>query len=334
MGGECGCHATARLMTVPNVYIDGQSGTTALKISEILSDRKDLQILRLPDQLRKDEHARRDAIAQADVAILCLPDEAAVQAAQWAAASTTRVIDASTAHRVSDDWIYGLPEIGSEFRESIRAASFVANPGCYPTSAILLLRPLIEERILCPDSPIVIHALSGYSGGGRKLIERWERDVVELNSLPYSALYALDRVHKHIPEMMKYSGLKVEPQFLPRVGAFLQGMRIEIPVHAFLLQHNGEKFANAAFAVLSERYRDEQFIEVKSGQWEGVTEFQFDPRKCNGTNQVDLSVVQHPSGHIVLIGILDNLGKGASGAAVQSLNLMLGFPENAGLMLG
>lgn len=319
------------MMALPKIYIDGQAGTTALRISEYLSKRKDLEILRLPESLRKDESARRDAIQGAKLAILCLPDEAAVQAATWALESSTRIIDASTAHRVSEGWVYGLPEIGTQARESIKNAKFVANPGCYPTSAILLLQPLIAQNILSSNCPLVIHALSGYSGGGRVLIERWERDVADLKSLPYSAPYALDRKHKHIPEMMKYSGLRCEPQFLPRVGPFSQGMRVEIPLHSSWLNQAGRVSSRDVHSVLYERYQNEQFVNVVSEDWNGISEFRFDPQACNGTNRVDLHVIPHPSGHVVLVGILDNLGKGAGGAAVQSLNLMLDFDEASGL---
>ena len=318
-------------MSLPKIYIDGQAGTTALRISEYLSPRKDLEILRLPEHLRKVESARQDAIEEADLAMLCLPDEAAVQAAAWASESSTRIIDASTAHRVAEGWVYGLPEIGTHARESIKNAKFVANPGCYPTSVILLLRPLIAQKIISSSCPLAIHALSGYSGGGRALIERWEQDVAGLKSLPYSAPYALDRRHKHIPEMMKYSGLKCEPQFLPRVGPFSQGMRVEIPLHSSWFDQASQASSRDVYSALYERYQNEQFVNVKSGVWNGAAELRFDPQGSNGTNRVDLHVIQHSSGHVLLVGILDNLGKGAGGAAVQSLNLMLGFGENAGL---
>ncbi len=318
-------------MSLPKIYIDGQAGTTALRISQYLSERKDIEILRLPEHLRKVESARQDAIQEANLAILCLPDEAAVQAANWASEFSTRVIDASTAHRVSEGWVYGLPEIGPQARASIKQAQFVANPGCYPTSVILLLQPLIAQTVMSSSCPLAIHALSGYSGGGRRLIERWEQDVAGLKSLPYSAPYALDRRHKHIPEMMKYSGLKCEPQFLPRVGPFSQGMRVEIPLHSSWFEQAGHALGRDVHSVLHERYQKEPFINVMSSSWNGAAELRFDPQACNGTNRVDLHVIQHSSGHVLLVGILDNLGKGAGGAAVQSLNLMLGFRENTGL---
>ncbi len=314
----------------PTVYIDGQAGTTALKIHEILASRDDIEILKLPDVERKNSTSRKNAINQSDLSILCLPDDAAMQAAQWADANNTKIIDASTAHRVDESWVYGLPEISSEIRQTIRSSNRVANPGCYPTSVVLLMRPLIENQILKSDCPVVIHALSGYSGGGRKMIERWESREFNMHLMRYSAPYALERVHKHVPEMMKYSGLEIEPQFLPRVGPFAQGMRVEIPLHKSWLNVAS---ADMIWETLENTYRDERFVNLKPLYTGPVDEFEFDPCACNDTNRIDLSVSAHPSGHVLLVGILDNLGKGASGAAVQAMNLMFGFEEDTGLTI-
>ena len=312
------------------VYIDGQAGTTGLVIYDFLDDRDDIEVLRLPDAERKNESARQDAISQSDLTILCLPDDASEQATQWAVASNTKLIDASTAHRVSEGWTYGLPELGNETREEIRNSSLVSNPGCYPTGVILMLRPLIAEGIIAAESPIIVHALSGYSGGGRQLIERWEDPNLDLLSLPFSTPYALDRVHKHIPEMMKYSGLRNEPQFLPRVGPFLQGMRVEIPLHASLFNASGNDVAEQISNVLFDRYQNESFVGVTSVSPDNLDEFQLNPCVRNGTNRIEIFIYNHPSGHVLLVAILDNLGKGAGGTAVQSMNLMLGFDESAG----
>lgn len=313
------------------VFVDGQAGTTALQVFEHLENRHDIEIIRLPDSDRKDAGSRKDAIRESDLTILCLPDDAAKQSAQWAEDTGTKVIDASTAHRVSDGWDYGLPEIDSDFRQAIERSAKVANPGCYPTGVILFLRPLIDEGILANDCPVVIHALSGYSGGGRSLIEQWEDPGEDLLSIPYSAPYALDREHKHIPEMMKYSGLQQEPQFLPRVGPFFRGMRVEIPLHSDWIATSSDQHGDNVYTVIADRYRDEPFVEVRQLESSGTDNRTFDPRRCNGTNRIELTVCAHPSGHVLLVALLDNLGKGASGAAVQCMNLMLGAEEGDGL---
>ena len=313
--------------SISKVYIDGQAGTTALRINELLSSHSSIRVMQLPDAVRKDDDARKEIIEESDLTILCLPDEAAVNAARWASEAGTRVIDASTAHRVAEDWAYGIPELTPESRELIRDSDRVSNPGCYPTAFSLMVRPLVEEEILSSFAPLSIHALSGYSGGGRQLIEKWNDPDTGLPGLPHSALYALERVHKHIPEMMKQTGLKLEPLFAPRVGPFNSGMRVEVPLHESL----GFSVKDVWFT-LHERYQSEQFVKVNPLVAEAASESRFDPRSCNGTNRVEINVCANPSGHALLIGILDNLGKGASGAAVQNLNIMLGFDESAGLV--
>ena len=312
----------------PKVYIDGQAGTTGLRIREWLAGRKDLDVITLPHERRKDPSARRLAVRDCDVAVLCLPDDAAREVTGWAEAADTRVIDASTAHRVADDWVYGLAELSSGQREKIRNAARVSNPGCYACAFILLVRPLVDEGLLSPETPLAIHAVSGYSGGGRSLIERWEAEENGLRELPYEAPYALDRPHKHLPEMTRYSGMNVAPQFLPAVGAFPTGMRVQVPLHAaYLDAADGSKILD----LLNERYRNDFFVEVATLTNGGSPEMALDPRLCNGTNRIELRVLNHPSGHVNLVATLDNLGKGACGMAIQSLNLMLGFPEDTGL---
>ena len=311
----------------PQVYIDGHVGTTGLRIREWMAGRRDVKVLTLPEAQRKDDTARRALVAQADVAILCLPDEAAEQAAAWADDAGTRVIDTSTAHRVADGWVYGLPELQPSQRDALRHADRVANPGCYPSAFLLLVRPLIDAGVLAPDAPLSVHALSGYSGGGRALIQKWENPALGLNSLPYEAPYALDRVHKHVPEMTVHAQLETEPQFIPAVGPFRCGMRVQIPLHAGLLRgHDGTAVRN----VLTERYAGEPFVTVMP-EAAPIDEHVLDPRACNDTNRLTLHVVPNPAGHVLLVAILDNLGKGACGAAIQNLNLMLGLPETTGL---
>lgn len=317
---------------MPSVFIDGHVGSTGLRIRELLADRNDVAVTTLDDDLRKDAAARRDAIGAADVAILCLPDAAAKEAAAWSDELTTRIIDASSAHRVAPQWVYGLPELAGQ-REKIRTAKLVSNPGCYPTSSILMLRPLIHAGDIAPDAPIALHALSGYSGGGRTLIERWQASDGGLVHLPFEAPYALDRNHKHIPELQQYAGLASAPQFVPAVGPFLNGMRVQIPLHASTIKSSPED----VWKTISSAYADEACVSVAPfdliDSSPARDERTFDPQRCNDTNRVELHVLPNPAGHVLLVGILDNLGKGASGAAVQNLNLMLGLDELTGLAI-
>ena len=311
------------------VFVDGHAGTTGLRIREWLSGRDDLELITLEGAERKDPAARRRAVETADLAVLCLPDEAAREAAAWAERAGTRVIDASTAHRTDERFVYGLPELAPGQRDAIRKAPRVSNPGCYPTGFLLLVRPLVDAGLLAPDAPLAIHALSGYSGGGRPLIGRWEDPALGLAALPFEAPYALERVHKHVPEMMRHARLAAEPLFAPAVGAFRCGMRVQVPLPAGLLPGGG---AARVPEVLRARYAGEPFVRVLAGPPGGeVPERALDPRACNDTNRIDLHAIVHPSGHVLLVAILDNLGKGAGGAAVQNLNLMLGLPETTGL---
>ncbi len=314
---------------LPKVYIDGHVGTTGLRIREWLAGRSDIELLTLAGAQRKRDAARRAVLDEADVAILCLPDAASREAAAWAAHTNTRLIDASTAHRVENGWVYGLPELQSDQRAAIRSAKYVANPGCYPSAFLLLVRPLLEAGLLEKQTPISIHALSGYSGGGRPLIEKWEDAERGLGSLAYEAPYALERVHKHVPEMTKYSLLDSAPHFVPAVGPFRCGMRVQVPIHARLLQRRG---GETVLAVLRERYRQEPFVRVLPNEQPlEINDRSFDPQACNNTNRMDIHVAPHPAGHVLLIAILDNLGKGACGVAIQNLNLLLGLPETTGL---
>ena len=312
----------------PSVFIDGHAGTTGLRIREWLAGRTDIAVITLPEDRRKNVKARRESVDRADIAILCLPDQAAREVASWTQDSATRLIDASTAHRVCDDWVYGLAELTAGQRDAIREAPRVSNPGCYASAFVLLVRPLVDEGLLPANAPLVIHALSGYSGGGRSMIERWEDDETGLLNLPFEAPYAFDRVHKHVPEMTQYSGLECEPQFLPAVGPFPTGMRVQVPLHASLFRENGKSIRD----LLNDCYREDAFIVVSSHQQDGnLPEKAFDPRACNDTNRIELQVLSHPAGHVNLVATLDNLGKGACGMAIQSLNLMLGVPEQTGL---
>jgi N-acetyl-gamma-glutamyl-phosphate reductase len=318
----------------PKVYVDGHAGTTGLRIREWLQRREDLELLTLPESVRKSSEARREQILAADLAVLCLPDEAAREAAGWveAGGSPVRLVDASTAHRVAAGWVFGLPELCADQRDAIRDAQRVSNPGCYSSAFILLVRPLVDAGLLATDTPLTIHALSGYSGGGRTLIERWEEESAGLRSLVYEAPYALERVHKHIPEMMRYAELRREPQFVPAVGPFLRGMRVEVPLHADLLHAGGgRENGKSAWEILTRRYHGEPFVQVMPALEAATHERSFDPQACNDSNRIELHVCPHPSGHVLLLAVLDNLGKGASGVAIQCINLMLGCPETLGL---
>jgi N-acetyl-gamma-glutamyl-phosphate reductase len=313
----------------PRVYIDGQAGTTGLQIRERLDGRVDLDLLEIAAERRKDPSAREELLRAADVAILCLPDDAAREAVTLAGDAPVRFLDASSAHRVAEGWTYGLAELEPGQRDAIRAAKHVSNPGCYPTGVVLLLRPLVDAALVRADAPITVHALSGYSGGGRQMIERWEDPATELASLPFEAPYALDREHKHVPEMTRYARLAHKPQFVPAVGPFRCGMRVEIPLHQALL---GGTSAERLHETIAARYADERFVDVRPFRTTAPTdERAFDPCSLNGSNRIELAVVPSPLGHVLLVATLDNLGKGAAGAAVQNLNLMLGLDETRGL---
>ncbi|HEU5462712.1 MAG TPA: N-acetyl-gamma-glutamyl-phosphate reductase [Candidatus Binatia bacterium] len=317
---------------VPKIYIDGQAGTTALRIREWLAGRDDLEVVILREELRKDAAARKKALRDATIVVLCLPDDAARDAAQWLADTPVRILDASTAHRVSDGWIYGLPELVAGQRHKIATAPRVANPGCYSSAVIMLVRPLIDAGLLPPDTPLPIHALSGYSGGGRSMIERWENPQGGLRALPHEAPYSITKRHKHIPEIMRYGKLSAEPQFLPNVGPFRCGMRVEvmIPSNASAKPVS----AQALWEALAARYEKERFVEIEPlTDASEANEFSFDPQAWNDSNKISLKVLVHESGHILLMARLDNLGKGAAGVAIQNLNLMLGVPEKTGLPL-
>jgi N-acetyl-gamma-glutamyl-phosphate reductase len=314
----------------PRVYIDGRAGTTGLELTQRLETRADLTLLGVEDARRKDPEARRELMRRADVTVLCLPDDAAREAVELGGDLATRWLDASSAHRVAPGWVYGLPELAAGQRGLIASARRVSNPGCYPTGVVLLLRPLIERGLLAADAPLAIHALSGHSGGGNKLIDRWRDPGLGLAELPFEAPYALDTRHKHLPEMVAYSKLAEPPHFVPAAGPFYSGMRVQIPLHRGILR--GDASAHALWHALDERYRGEPFVRLVPFDAPSPDERALDPRRMNGTNTLELRVVESPFGHVLLVATLDNLGKGAAGAAVQNLNLMLGFDETAGLL--
>lgn len=297
------------------VFIDGEAGTTGLQIRERLAPRQDIELVQLDPARRKDAEARREALAEADVAILCLPDAAAREAVALAEGLDVRFIDASTAHRVAQGWVFGFPELAPGAREAIAQAARVSNPGCYSTGGIALAAPLVAAGLVAPDEIASINAVSGYTGGGKELIAEMEAE-----GAPAHFVYALGQGHKHLPEIMKHARLTRRPVFAPSVGQFAQGMVVQIP-----LQLQGRKLADLRDA-LAQHYEGSRFVKVVEAAARVV------PTVLNDTNEMHLSVHgSDENGCAVLVAVLDNLGKGASGAAVQNLNLMIGADEAAGL---
>lgn len=300
------------------VFIDGEVGTTGLQIRARLAARDDITLISLPEEHRKSRLARIGAFAEADVAILCLPDAAVLEIAQDLHDLPCRVIDASTAHRTAPDWEYGFAELDSGARGRIAAAKFISNPGCYSTGAIALLKPLVDAGLIAADHPVTINALSGYAGGGKSMIAEFETGTRQ-----GGFVYATSQHHKHLPEIVARTGLTRTPIFVPQVGQFEQGMIVQVPLH---LPPGGP---GAAMQALAAHYAGQRFVQVVD---RAVLGDRIDPQRLNGTNTMDLAVDGDPdTGATVLIAVLDNLGKGASGAAVQNLNIVLGLDEGTGL---
>ena len=312
------------------IFIDGEEGTTGLQIRERLEGRPELNLITLTNARRKDARARREALNAADVAILCLPDGAASDAVKMIDSSATRVIDASTEHRVATGWIYGFPEMLSGHRENVSGASRVTNPGCYPTGAVGLIRPLVAAGILPRNHPVTINAVSGYSGGGKALIARMKNAGVDNAILSNWFGYGLGLAHKHVPEMKLYGELENVPLFTPSVGRFEQGMVVQVPLPLWDLKKAPS--VNDIREVMAEYYHSEHFVSVANIEETEKHAALLDPEELNGTNHMRLYVFGNDDTHQALLAAqLDNLGKGASGQAVQCLNLMLGLDEAAGL---
>jgi N-acetyl-gamma-glutamyl-phosphate reductase len=306
----------------PIIFIDGEAGTTGLQIRDRLKNRTDLELVSIPHDKRKDMEAKRDLLNSADVAILCLPDDAALEAVGLIT-SKTRVIDASTAFRVNPDWVYGFAEMDGSQRDKIANAKFVSNPGCYPQGLIAFTKPLIAAGLLAADYPVTYNAISGYSGGGKKMIEEYEAQGVEAS--PYMP-YGLTFKHKHLAEMKLYAGLSHGVIFQPAVGNYAQGMMGCIPLFT---SHSGEKI----HSILTNYFEASRFISVAPLETR-ERHAALNPQTMNNTNNMQLHVFANDaSGQVLLMAIYDNLGKGASGAAVQNLNLMIGADEAASVNL-
>ena len=319
------------------VYVDGQEGTTGLRIHDYLARRDDLELLRIDPDRRKDNAERARLLNAADVAFLCLPDAASREAAALIDNPATCLIDASSAHRTAPGWTFALPELSPGQREAIRGSKRLSNPGCHATGFILLVRPLVDAGLLDQAQPVSATSITGYSGGGKKMIEQYEAaqqrgergTVTADDALDAPRPYGLTLSHKHVPEMTVHGGLTRQPIFMPIVGSFHKGLAVSIPLHFSQLGRG--KSAERLRGVFSERYAGERFIRVLAADDPSALDGGFfDVQACNGTNRVDIAVFADDEKAIVMAR-LDNLGKGASGAAVQAMNLHLGLDEGLGL---
>ena len=310
------------------IFVDGQEGTTGLEINERLKNRDDIEILRINStkiEVLWDVGERRKYINQADIVFLCLPDEAARESASLVDNENTRVIDASTAHRVADGWVYGIPEFSAEHRQAVANAKRLANPGCFSTGFNMLMYPLVKSGLIKPDYQETCHAVTGYSGGGVALIERFEAEENK-DKLRSPCFYGLGLQHKHLPEMQKHSGLKKPPIFTPIIGNYYRGMTVAVPLPGIAVN------VPDVHVLYMDCYQGSNFVRVMPVGAETAFEWGFmNAESCNHTNNIEILVFGH-DGQVLVAARLDNLGKGASGAAVQNMNIMLGLDETCGLI--
>jgi N-acetyl-gamma-glutamyl-phosphate reductase len=306
----------------PLVFIDGEAGTTGLEIRRRLAGVSGLDVLNIAPDKRKDQSERLGMMQRADVIVLCLPDDAAKSAVALVdslGAQAPKIVDASTAHRTANGWVYGFPEMATTQAEAVRTAARVTNPGCYPTGAIALIRPLVDAGLLPADYPITINAVSGYSGGGRGMIEAYQSAQA-----PAFELYGLGLEHKHLPELQTYAKLTRCPIFVPSVGNYRQGMLVSVPLHLDTLP--GKPLARDLAAALSTHYRGAERVKVLATDVGAAKDLRLDAQALNETDLLELRVFANEKyRQAVLVARLDNLGKGASGAAVQNIGLMLGI---------
>ena len=312
------------------IFIDGEAGTTGLKIRERLQTRNELKVLHIADKNRKDIKTRTDALNSADISILCLPEAASIEAISLIESDNVRVIDASVAHRTHPDWVFGFPEFGPGQKEKIFNANRVSNPGCYACGAIAILYPLVQSGLIQKDDPVTINAVSGYTGGGNKLITEFEKPILANDSNVTFYHYALNLEHKHTEEIRVHSGLAKQPIFVPSVGSFAQGMIVSVPLQLWALSQ--KPTISDLYSALEDHYSEQKFVSVQSSKRNVEIWNKLDPEALNNTNQLKLYIFGNERrDQAVVTAVLDNLGKGASGQAVQCLNIMLGIKEETGL---